>query len=116
MAPSAGIVTIPGYTPSANADLLKAPKPRLRLLEQSPDAWAIQLIATGSRESLERVAATHNLYDHPAVRLAAGTVVRYALVWDVYPDRASAAAALAALPPPLQALHPWLRPDRKSVV
>ena len=103
----AGGVTIPGYTAGAGAAV--APTPRLRVLEQSPDAWAIQLIATSSRAALERVAAQHNLYAHPAVRLAAGKTVRYALVWDVYPDRATALAALAALPAPLRALQPWVR-------
>ena len=99
-------VTIPGYSPPA---AVAPAKPRLRVLEQSPDAWAIQLIATRSKESLERVAAQHDLYDHPAVRLAAGKTIRYALVWDVYPDRARALAALAALPKTLRDLQPWVR-------
>ena len=39
----AGGVTIPGYTAGAAV----APTPRLRVLEQSPDAWALQLIGRG---------------------------------------------------------------------
>ena len=99
-------ITIPGYSPY---DDPTHTKPRLRVLEQSPDAWVIQLIATSSRDALEQIAARNNLYDHPAVRLAAGTAVRYALIWDVYPDRAHAIAALAALPKALRDMRPWVR-------
>ena len=103
---STASITIPGYSPY---DDPTRTKPRLRVLEQSPDAWVIQLIATSSRDALEQIAARNNLYDHPAVRLAAGTAVRYALIWDVYPDRAHAIAALAALPKALRDMRPWVR-------
>ena len=86
------------------------PRPKVRILSQPRTAWAIQLIATQSREALERIAEQQKLYDHPAVRLASDKVVRYALIWDVYPDRDSAQAAMNALPAELQALKPWLRP------
>ncbi len=95
---------------SADANNSAQPRPKVRILAQPRTAWAIQLIATQSREALEHIAEQHKLYDHPAVRLASGNVVRYALIWDVYQDRASATAAMNALPAALQKLKPWLRP------
>jgi DamX protein len=96
---------VPAFDPT-----LPPPRPRVRILAQPRTAWAIQIIATASRESLERVAEQNQLYDHPAVRLASGTSVRYALIWDVYPDRETAAAALRDLPANVKAMNPWLRP------
>ena len=102
---SSADAVVPAFDPT-----LPPPRPRVRILAQPRTAWAIQIIATASRESLERVAEQHQLYDHPAVRLASGTSVRYALIWDVYPDRETAAAALAELPANVKAMNPWLRP------
>lgn len=99
---------VPAYNAAPQDE--RPARPRVRILAQPRSAWAIQLIATASRDSLERVAEEHELYDHPAVRLANGTNVRYALIWDVYPDRASAEAAMRALPAHLKAMNPWLRP------
>lgn len=106
-------LTAPAAPPPDSATVANdsaQPRPKVRILAQPRTAWAIQLIATQSREALERIAEEQKLYDHPAVRLASGNVVRYALIWDVYQDRASAVAAMTALPAALQALKPWLRP------
>ena len=115
--PAAATAQAPPQLPEARASDNAAdpnnsaqPRPKVRILAQPRTAWAIQLIATQSREALERIAEEQKLYDHPAVRLASGNVVRYALIWDVYPDRASAEAALNALPAALHVLKPWLRP------
>ncbi len=102
---AAAATEVPAFDPT-----LPPPRPRIRILAQPRTAWAIQIIATASREALERVAEQHQLYDHPAVRLASGRTVRYALIWDVYPDRGSAAAALASLPAHVKAMNPSLRP------
>ena len=105
---SNGSSVVPASTAGSNNSA--EPHPKVRILTQPRTAWAIQLIATQSREALERIAEQQKLYDHPAVRLASDKVVRYALIWDVYPDRNSAQAAMNALPAALQALKPWLRP------
>lgn len=114
--------TVPGATdtPSGNASDVNAAhaktdepgapaQPHIRILEQPPNAWVIQLIATTSRENLEAIAAKYKLFAHPAVRLAAAAKIHYVLLWDVYPDKASASAALQTLPKALRDMHPWVR-------
>ena len=71
--------------------------------------YAVQLIAFGTEQALREFMAERELADMTPVRVENSGRLRFALLAGIYPDRAAADRAVAALAPALRALEPWVR-------
>lgn len=71
--------------------------------------YAVQLIALQSEAALDGFVAERQLGAMTRVRVESGGRLHFALVAGVYPSRGQADQAVAALPPALRALKPWVR-------
>ena len=110
-----------GASPGAEAAATEgqAPPPdwRLRvhlgagwLLHADPEHRTLQLMGSRKEQTLERLAARHDLADGAAIyEIEYRDGPWYVLVYGEYPDEAAARAALANLPPEVRRLRPWVR-------
>lgn len=71
--------------------------------------YAVQLIAFGTEQALREFMAERELADMTPVRVENSGRLHFALLAGIYPDRAAADRAVAALAPALRALEPWVR-------
>ena len=81
----------------------------LRFIDAPATHYAVQLIALGSEQALREFVAERQLVDATPVRVENGGRLHYALLAGVYPNRAAAERAVAAMAPALRALRPWIR-------
>ena len=89
----------PAYRPDGPVPLTEAP----------PHYYAVQLVALGSKESLEAYAARKALRGLFAARVERGGRLFYVLLLGVFPTRAAADEAAANLPAALSEFDPWVR-------
>lgn len=79
------------------------------LTEVPPHYYVVQLVALGSKESLEEYAARKSLRGMSAARVERGGRLFYVLLLGVFPTRAAADEAAANLPAALSEFDPWVR-------
>ncbi len=82
----------------------------MRMLDLPPDFFAVQLLASSSKENLERFAAKSALRGLAAARIASNDKLLYILLLGIYPSRETAEQAAAAMPENvLEDVAPWVR-------
>ena len=79
------------------------------LTEVPPHYYVVQLVALGSKESLEEYATRKALRGMSAARVERGGRLFYVLLLGVFPTRAAADEAAANLPAALSEFDPWVR-------
>ncbi|MYE82457.1 MAG: hypothetical protein F4X36_11590 [Gammaproteobacteria bacterium] len=85
------------------------PSEPVPLTEVPPHYYVVQLVALGSKESLEYYAARKALRGMSAARVERGGQLFYVLLLGVFPTRAAADEAAANLPAALSEFDPWVR-------
>lgn len=80
-----------------------------RLIDAPATHYAVQLVALSSEQALREFVADQQLADMTPVRVERGGRLHYALLAGIYPNRAAAERAVAAMAPALRALGPWIR-------
>lgn len=85
------------------------PSEPVPLTEVPPHYYVVQLVALGSKESLEYYAARKALRGMSAARVERGGQLFYVLLLGVFPTRAAADEAAANLPEALSEFDPWVR-------
>jgi DamX protein len=109
-APKPAVASKPAAAP---APVASAPRYRdaawLKL--RSPAHFGVQLVAAGSEEAIHAHLRGHTLPGELAlVRLQRSGQPWWVLFWGDFAERAAAERAVAALPPPLRRVIPWVRP------
>ena len=109
----------PAAPPSTTRQAAVAPRPDressyrpsgpVPLTEVPPHYYVVQLVALGSKESLEYYAARKALRGMSAARVERGGQLFYVLLLGVFPTRAAADEAAANLPEALSEFDPWVR-------
>ena len=85
------------------------PSEPVPLTEVPPHYYVVQLVALGSKESLEYYAARKALRGMSAARVERGGRLFYVLLLGVFPTRTAADEAAANLPEALSEFDPWVR-------
>lgn len=104
-------VARPGSAASPRPDRSSAYRPGepVPLTEVPPDYYVVQLVALGSKESLEEYASRNALRGMSAARVERGGRLFYVLLLGVFPTRGAADQAAANLPAALSEFDPWVR-------
>ena len=99
--------TLPAVDTPAPAAAAEEPEASVLALPES--YYAVQLMALGTRENVDRYVARHNLQDVLHARVESGGQTLHVLILGAYPDRESARRAASNLPPALRDITPWVR-------
>ena len=73
------------------------------------DYLAVQLLAVSSKQSVLDFISRNDLGDPPYGAMRSKGRILYVLLLGVYPDRAAAEAAIAAMPQTRPPVKPWIR-------
>lgn len=79
------------------------------LRRQNPNAYTLQILGVHDRLALKQFLTQHNFNEMAMYKTIYHDKDWYVLVYGIYPNRAQASAALAALPESLQQNKPWIR-------
>ena len=103
--PSPGVSDLPLYRA-----LAYRPERAVRLVDLPAEYFAVQLLASSSKENLERFASSAKIDGLAAARIASSGRLLYILMLGIYPDRDSAERAAAAVPERIRGeVVPWVR-------
>ncbi|MBI2382066.1 MAG: SPOR domain-containing protein [Gammaproteobacteria bacterium] len=80
-----------------------------QILDLPAQYYAVQLVAFRDKKDILDFIARHQLGDPPYGRVLRQGEVWYVLVYGVWPSKVEAEAAVAAMPPVLRSVAPWVR-------
>ena len=98
--------------PVGAATVAAQPESPMKLADVPGNYYAVQLVALDSIAAVEAYVNDHQLEGLSAARIAKDDQLFYVLLFGVYPDQATAQAAVDDLPTSLAGVTPWIRPMR----
>jgi septal ring-binding cell division protein DamX len=95
--------------PAAPASTIPSSPQSTNIFAYPEDYYAVQLLAVKEKSAILKFLAVNDLGDPPYGAMVARGDILYALLLGVYPDRASAEAAVATMPATNPPVKPWIR-------